>query len=142
MHQQPHFDHRIREFAYQIWESEGKPDGQAERHWDMARQLAEAQNLGQELLNGDAKPKATRTRKKADAGGDVGNGLTAQETTAKVSKKAAADKAEKPVKEAKADKPAKAEKAVKAAKADAADKPKKPKKAKATDNSEATESLQ
>ncbi|MFP9012357.1 DUF2934 domain-containing protein, partial [Pseudomonas aeruginosa] len=33
---------RIREFAYQIWESEGCPDGQAERHWAMARQLAEA----------------------------------------------------------------------------------------------------
>nr|WP_257012865.1 DUF2934 domain-containing protein [Pseudomonas aeruginosa] len=34
---------RIREFAYQIWESEGCPDGQAERHWAMARQLAEAE---------------------------------------------------------------------------------------------------
>ncbi|MFU3248557.1 DUF2934 domain-containing protein [Pseudomonas paraeruginosa] len=34
---------RIREFAYQIWESEGRPEGQAERHWAMARQLAEAE---------------------------------------------------------------------------------------------------
>ena len=26
-------DKRIREFAYQIWESEGQPQGQEERHW-------------------------------------------------------------------------------------------------------------
>ncbi|PWB30541.1 hypothetical protein DCO48_20060 [Pseudomonas sp. SDI] len=38
-------DKRIREFAYQIWESEGKPDGQENRHWDMARKLAEAESL-------------------------------------------------------------------------------------------------
>lgn len=30
---------RIRELAYQIWESEGKPDGQEHRHWEMASQL-------------------------------------------------------------------------------------------------------
>ncbi len=33
-------EQRIREFAYQIWESEGKPEGQAERHWQMACKLA------------------------------------------------------------------------------------------------------
>ena len=38
-------DKRIREFAYQIWESEGQPDGQEERHWEMARKLAEAEAL-------------------------------------------------------------------------------------------------
>jgi len=38
-------DKRIREFAYQIWESEGKPEGQEARHWDMARKLAEAEAL-------------------------------------------------------------------------------------------------
>ncbi|QZP31894.1 DUF2934 domain-containing protein [Pseudomonas sp. DR48] len=36
---------RIREFAYQIWESEGKPEGQDARHWEMARKLAEAEAL-------------------------------------------------------------------------------------------------
>ena len=36
---------RIREFAYQIWESEGKPSGQDARHWEMARKLAEAEAL-------------------------------------------------------------------------------------------------
>ncbi|MBM7061892.1 DUF2934 domain-containing protein [Pseudomonas sp. UL073] len=36
-------EHRTRELAYQIWESEGRPDGQSERHWAMARKLAEAE---------------------------------------------------------------------------------------------------
>ena len=31
---------RVRELAHQIWESEGRPEGQAERHWRMARSLA------------------------------------------------------------------------------------------------------
>lgn len=34
---------RIREFAYQIWQSEGCPHGQEGRHWEMARKLVEAQ---------------------------------------------------------------------------------------------------
>ncbi|MHC8381160.1 DUF2934 domain-containing protein [Pseudomonas sp. LB3P14] len=38
-------DKRIREFAYQIWESEGKPEGQEARHWEMARKLAEAEAM-------------------------------------------------------------------------------------------------
>lgn len=35
---------RIREFAYLIWQSEGEPEGQEERHWDMACKLAEAES--------------------------------------------------------------------------------------------------
>ncbi|MHC8411376.1 DUF2934 domain-containing protein [Pseudomonas sp. Hz4] len=38
-------DKRIREFAYQIWESEGQPEGQEARHWEMASKLAEAEAL-------------------------------------------------------------------------------------------------
>ncbi|OLF54084.1 DUF2934 domain-containing protein [Pseudomonas chlororaphis] len=48
-------DKRIREFAYQIWESEGKPEGQEHRHWEMARKLAEA-----EALAPSKPPRATR----------------------------------------------------------------------------------
>ena len=36
-------EQRIREFAYQIWQAEGQPDGQAERHWQMASKLAESE---------------------------------------------------------------------------------------------------
>ncbi|MBG6827959.1 DUF2934 domain-containing protein [Pseudomonas aeruginosa] len=49
---------RIREFAYQIWETEGCPHGQAERHWAMARQLAEAEAAA-------ATPAKSRGRSKA-----------------------------------------------------------------------------
>jgi len=36
-------EQRIREFAFQIWESEGRHHGQHERHWKMASKLAEAE---------------------------------------------------------------------------------------------------
>jgi hypothetical protein len=35
---------QITEFAYQIWQAEGEPEGQADRHWEMARKLAEAES--------------------------------------------------------------------------------------------------
>ena len=37
-------EQRIRELAYDIWVSEGRPHGEDERHWEMARKLAEAQS--------------------------------------------------------------------------------------------------
>jgi hypothetical protein len=40
---------RVREFAYQIWESEGKPAGQEDRHWAMACKLAEAEAASEQL---------------------------------------------------------------------------------------------
>jgi hypothetical protein len=36
-------EERIREFAYRIWQEEGFPDGQSERHWEMARQAVAAE---------------------------------------------------------------------------------------------------
>ena len=30
---------RVRAEAYHLWEAEGKPDGQAERHWDAAKEI-------------------------------------------------------------------------------------------------------
>lgn len=36
-------ERRVRELAYQIWESEGRPQGQHDRHWRMARSLAETE---------------------------------------------------------------------------------------------------
>lgn len=49
-------EQRIREFAFQIWESEGKPSGHAERHWMMACKLAEAEASGEVKLTPPAKP--------------------------------------------------------------------------------------
>ncbi|MFA0995359.1 MULTISPECIES: DUF2934 domain-containing protein [Pseudomonas syringae group] len=50
---------RIRDFAYQIWESEGKPSGHDERHWEMARKLAEAEALAPDksTVRKSSKPK-------------------------------------------------------------------------------------
>lgn len=43
-------ENRVREFAYQIWESEGRPHGQHQRHWEMACKLAASQAAdGQQL---------------------------------------------------------------------------------------------
>ena len=42
-------DKRIRELAHQIWESEGKPDGAHDRHWEMARKLAEEKGRMEEF---------------------------------------------------------------------------------------------
>lgn len=43
-------DHYVRELAHSIWEAEGRPDGQAQRHWDMAERLVDAQ---EQALHGD-----------------------------------------------------------------------------------------
>ncbi|AMB84687.1 hypothetical protein AWM79_04945 [Pseudomonas agarici] len=59
---------RIREFAYQIWQSEGQPDGQEARHWDMARKLAEAEALApSKPATAKAKPKTVVTPTKSTA---------------------------------------------------------------------------
>jgi len=38
------YENCVREFAYQIWESEGRPVGQEARHWEMACKLAQGLN--------------------------------------------------------------------------------------------------
>jgi hypothetical protein len=80
---------RIREFAYQIWESEGKPTGQEARHWEMARKLAEA-----EALAPSKSPKAAGS-KTASAKSPVAksaNGKAAQPKASAKAKPAAASK--------------------------------------------------
>jgi len=69
---------RIREFAYQIWESEGKPEGQEERHWEMARKLAEA-----EALAPKAAPRKPRTAPAGAAAGKAKPAAAAPKPAAK-----------------------------------------------------------
>ncbi|TVT83578.1 DUF2934 domain-containing protein [Pseudomonas sp. H3(2019)] len=54
-------DKRIREFAYLIWESEGKPEGQETRHWEMACKLAEAEALAPSKSARTAKTNSGKT---------------------------------------------------------------------------------
>lgn len=44
-------DYRIREIAQQIWESEGKPEGQAARHWAMAIELLKSSLISDSYSN-------------------------------------------------------------------------------------------
>lgn len=59
-------DKHIREFAYQIWESEGRPQGQEARHWEMAHKLAQAQALAPSM----APAKATKAKAAAKPAGE------------------------------------------------------------------------
>lgn len=43
-------EERIRRRAYQIWQEEGCPPGQEERHWEMARQLVAIEDSKGEAL--------------------------------------------------------------------------------------------
>jgi hypothetical protein len=86
-------DKRIREFAYQIWESEGKPEGQEARHWEMACKLAEAEALAPKKAP-KAAPK-TATGKAAASKPAIGktlNGKAGEPTTKAKAKPAAASK--------------------------------------------------
>ena len=92
-------DKRIREFAYQIWESEGKPEGQDARHWEMARKLAEA-----EALAPSKSPKAAASKTVATkAPASKANGKAAEPKTK--AKPAAASKVIPPGEKASEKKP-------------------------------------
>ncbi|VVO60384.1 DUF2934 domain-containing protein [Pseudomonas fluorescens] len=96
-------DKRIREFAYQIWESEGQPQGQEERHWEMARKLAEAEALAPkkspkaagskaagkttEAKASAAKPKAPAKAKPASAASVIPPGEKAAEKKPRAARK-------------------------------------------------------
>lgn len=56
-------EERIREFAYQIWQSEGKPHGHAKRHWEMACKLVESNNTPQSIA-ADSSKLAKKTKAK------------------------------------------------------------------------------
>ena len=44
---------RIRELAYFLWLEEGCPDGQAERHWQAAEALLDADPLERKRIEGE-----------------------------------------------------------------------------------------
>ncbi|KPX84557.1 DUF2934 domain-containing protein [Pseudomonas meliae] len=122
---------RIRDFAYQIWESEGKPSGHDERHWEMARKLAEAEALAPDKssVRKSSKPKLPEVdRAKAPAKG-AAKPVAKSAPAAKPAAKPAAEAKPKPAAKA-APKPAPKSKPATAAPTDAPAKPaaKKPRK--------------
>lgn len=82
-------DKRIREFAYQIWESEGKPEGQESRHWEMAIKLAEAEALAPKK---SAKAASGKTAPSKPVAAKTLNGKAGEATTKARAKPAAASK--------------------------------------------------
>ena len=87
-------EHLVRQYAYQNWDSEGRPNGQAMRHWEMACMLAEGQTgpadpmepLTRETSNSAARPSGTAStskRKKAPSAAGKKNltGPAEQEVT-------------------------------------------------------------
>ncbi len=67
-------DKRIQERAYEIWESEGRPEGRQEEHWQQARtEFAEAKaesNAGKRGRTGAKAPvKGARASAKAEKPG-------------------------------------------------------------------------
>ena len=43
-------DRRVRERAHRIWEGEGRPEGMAEAHWDLARIAVSLEDARSEML--------------------------------------------------------------------------------------------
>jgi Protein of unknown function (DUF2934) len=46
-------EQRVRERAYQIWTEEGRPEGRADVHWDMARELIAIEDNAQPATPGE-----------------------------------------------------------------------------------------
>lgn len=80
-------DQRVREFAYHIWESEGRPHGQAARHWEMACKLANSQSKNK------SKPQSGTATEALESFNSPTTALTAESAAAKPAKKARTAKA-------------------------------------------------
>lgn len=46
-------EERIREVAYSLWQQEGYPDGEAERHWRMAKAMIEKEDAERREQEGE-----------------------------------------------------------------------------------------
>ncbi len=92
-------EQRIREFAYEIWQTEGCPEGQGERHWEMARKLVEAQQSGLPMSMPLNKPRKSTT-KPTDVSAAAGRAEqpTTEQASAEAAQPAKAPKASKPAK--------------------------------------------
>jgi hypothetical protein len=64
---------RISDFAYYIWQSEGEPEGEEVRHWEMARKLAEAESSSAPVHVEETFTEAASNSNDAEAGPQSGN---------------------------------------------------------------------
>lgn len=105
-------EQQIRELAYQIWESEGKPHGQDARHWDIACKLAAESLAPSPASIATTAPKKPRARKDAAAPETTIPAAAAAPAKAPRTRKASVtQQADAPVEAAPAAKPARKTKA-------------------------------
>src|SRR5690606_21447695 len=65
-------EEEVRKHAYQIWESEGRPQDQALRHWEMAQKIAASQNqLEHQERSNTSKAKARSVTKSVTKTDDI-----------------------------------------------------------------------
>jgi hypothetical protein len=103
-------EQRVREFAYQIWESEGRPLGRSDKHWAMACKLAASQEVSSQVESVPASepaqalavtpPRKSRAKLAADAPAKslIDTGPIAMDTPSDTASKAVAKKPSKPKK--------------------------------------------
>ena len=53
-------EHHIRELAYYLWVSEGKPVGQSDRHWQIATKMSAEQANGHPTPKRSTDPSETK----------------------------------------------------------------------------------
>ena len=58
-------EQRIREVAFYLWEQEGYPDGEAERHWRMAKEMIEQEDAERREQEGE--PPGDRAEEASDS---------------------------------------------------------------------------
>jgi hypothetical protein len=46
-------EQRIRDVAFHLWEQEGYPDGESERHWHMAKEMIEKEDAERRKNEGE-----------------------------------------------------------------------------------------
>ena len=83
-------DQRVRELAYQIWESEGRPHGQDARHWEMARKMAQREKPR------DTPPEPTSRPASKPRAVDTSSGPVTPTRRPRAAKPAASEAEEKP----------------------------------------------
>ncbi len=66
-HEDREHDQRVRERAYRLWIEEGQPEGRADEHWDMARELVAIEENYKDTL----KPNPTEAFERSPTGEPV-----------------------------------------------------------------------
>jgi hypothetical protein len=74
-------EQRIRERAHEIWEREGRPDGRAQQHWDLASQEIDGEE--ERLTGRSERPDKTGAERAPTVDRDSDEGRQAAQTAPK-----------------------------------------------------------